>query len=95
MMIDCPALQTRHWRHQSRIKKKLQPVSRTQSERAPGFPLDATGCDDGVAQTATYASEFAAIEHLWASHGNSGIAPLVATGPTFPLLATGDRNENV
>ena len=43
----------------------------------------------------TYASKFAAIEQLRASKGNSGIALLVATGPTFPFWAAGGRYENV
>jgi hypothetical protein len=36
-----------------------------------------------MCQHRTYASKFAAIEQLRASKGNSGIAPLVATGLTF------------
>jgi hypothetical protein len=47
------------------------------------------------AQHQTYASKFPDIEQLQASKGNSGIAPLVTTGPTFPFRAAGGRYENV
>jgi hypothetical protein len=74
-------------------------VGLTLSPPLPVYPDERTSSDrpdrSVSCQHRTYASKFAAIEQLRASKANSGIAPLIATGPTFPFRAAGGRYENV